>query len=133
MVIKINFNKYNILAIAVMLSLIWHLFWISAIKVVVMPNRTEPVRFSKVSFLGPILTKVTMDVRAEPRKQSFLEKRYLDCVDNSVWPEKIVPDSARLKFDNDKTLRIIEESRMTGLIDEVLGAAKMTPSYSAEE
>lgn len=70
-------SKYRILILAIAASFVWHVLWLSVIKVVAAPNSAQTVKFSKISFLGPILAKGSLEVRSEPQLRSILEKRYL--------------------------------------------------------
>jgi len=68
--------KKNILIIALVVSFVWHLFWISAVRVVTNPADIESTKFSKVFFLGPLLSRGLLDVRFAPRSPTFLEDRF---------------------------------------------------------
>ena len=70
-------SKHRILSYAILASLIWHLFWISALKVVISKPPQAAVKFGKVSFLGPILSRSAIELKISPRQRSLLEKRYL--------------------------------------------------------
>ena len=63
---------------AILISLVWHLFWISAVRIVYKADDTDRVKFSKVSFLGPIFEGRVANISAQPKERSFLEKRYLE-------------------------------------------------------
>jgi hypothetical protein len=72
-----RFLGYRILALAIGFSFAWHVFWLLTIKVVApSPAHSSEVRFSKVSFLGQIFSKVGMEVRSQPAERSLLERRY---------------------------------------------------------
>jgi hypothetical protein len=71
-----DLSGYRILMIAITVSLIWHVFWLSAIKIVSSQTPKSPVRFSKIAFLGPILSGLNMEVRASPASREMLEIRY---------------------------------------------------------
>lgn len=72
-----TFLKQNrIFFIAIVVSLIWHGFWLSTLTIVA-PVTKEHVKFSKVAFLGPILDRGVMEVRVKARERSFLENRYI--------------------------------------------------------
>ena len=67
--------KNKLLWSALVISGAWHLFWISTIRVVIVPANVEVVKFSKVSFLGSVMGGGSLEVRAEARPRSFLEER----------------------------------------------------------
>lgn len=71
------------------ISLGWHLFWISAVKVVASPVPAKTIKFGSVSFLGPMSSRSGMEFKLSPRHRSFLEKRYLSRLD-SVEPVRVV-------------------------------------------
>lgn len=75
--IKIKISKDRVFIYAILFSAIWHIFWISSVSVVVVPKAERKVKFSGVSFLGPILDKGILKVSVEPRERTVLEKRYL--------------------------------------------------------
>ena len=67
----------RVLLSAILFSAVWHLFWMSAFTVVVVPKDTKPPKFSSVSFLGPILEQSMLSVSSAAHERSTLEKRYL--------------------------------------------------------
>jgi hypothetical protein len=69
-------HRYGILALAIAASLAWHLFWISAVKVVPAKAGPAQAKYSKVSFLGQIFSKAGLGVREEGVTLSPAEKRY---------------------------------------------------------
>ena len=66
------------LVYAILFSAIWHIFWLSAFKVVVVPKVTKPVKFSSVAFLGQILDKSVLSVDVKPHERTERELAYLD-------------------------------------------------------
>ncbi|MDD5495630.1 MAG: hypothetical protein PHP46_00845 [Candidatus Omnitrophica bacterium] len=73
---KIKLDRIFVLAI--LFSVVWHLFWLTAVKVVITPGKMKQATFSRVSFLGPILERGAMEVRIERPQSSVLEKRYME-------------------------------------------------------
>ena len=67
----------RVLLSALVFSAVWHLFWISALTVVVAPKDAKPPKFSSVSFLGPILGESILKVSSAAHERSIPEKRYL--------------------------------------------------------
>lgn len=94
-------KKYRVLILALLFSAIWHILWLSAVSVVVVPKPEKMVRFSGVSFLGPILDKGAFKISVESRERTPAEKHYLDYIggipgnltDNATRDEyeKLVP------------------------------------------
>ena len=73
----------RVLLSALVFSAVWHLFWISALTVVVAPKDAKPPKFSSVSFLGPILGESILKVSSAAHERSIPEKRYLSEIENS--------------------------------------------------
>jgi len=86
-------KKYKILIAAIGISLGWHLFWISVVKVVASPIPAKTVRFGAVSFLGPMASRSGMEFKLSPKRRSFLEKRYLSRL-GAVEPARIITADA---------------------------------------
>ncbi len=57
------------LHLALLISFIWHLFWMSFITIVFLPGKFEPSRYSSVCFLGSIL-KSPVSTRSPVGEQS---------------------------------------------------------------
>ena len=55
----------KIFGIAILLSSLWHLFWISAVEIVVTPTINPGGDYQEVDFIGPILEKTAFDFMAE--------------------------------------------------------------------
>lgn len=70
--------KNRVLLSAIIFSAVWHLFWLSALTVTVVPKDTKPPQFSSVSFLGPILDQSISVVSSAIGERSREEKRYLN-------------------------------------------------------
>src|SRR3989338_790502 len=88
----------NPFVLALIFSFAWHIFWLSAVAVVVNPKETGPAKFSKISFLGPILGKGAISVRIEPRERSLLEKRYLKGVEGMVGSDRGTADKKEMEI-----------------------------------
>lgn len=123
---------YRIFAFAIAASLLWHLFWIFAVAIVSKPDSARQVKFSKVSFLGPLLGKSSMDLQARPKEPSFLENRYLGLVNN--LPEKTGPGMCVFmdKIDYTDDAYHLRDERMIAFIDDALSADTIRPSYEEE-
>ncbi len=126
-------SSYRILAIAILISLGWHLFWLSAVKIVSTSSAgTGRTKFSKVSFLGPILTKVSMEVRVQPAARSFLEKRFISAV------ERVCAEAARRLEAPDRrkagamTGSRLADVRLPRVIDETVSGRKLEPDFGAD-
>ena len=127
-------GPYGIFALAILLSLVWHIFWLSAINIVVMPNRTKAVKFSRVSFLGPLLTKGVMEITAKPKEQSFLEKRYVSSLDNVVYRQAALSKALYARYyEEGDGRRPSGAEKLKYLIDDSVSEPKLEPVYKAEE
>ena len=125
-------ESYGVFIIAILASLLWHLFWLSTISIVSNPDNTRPVKFSKVSFLGPLLGKGAMEFQARPKERSFLEKRYLKMVNSlPVRPEDGL-SLADGRYETENDLSRLRDETMIALIDDALGGEKLAPSYDEE-
>ena len=125
--IKLKISLPRIFILAIFLSFLWHIFWLSIIKVVVIPNRTEPVKFSKVSFLGPILERSAIELRVEPKDRSFLEKRYLSAI--KKLPSTETGTGKDLREEPNKDFDFLHDEKLSGLIDEAVGGPKLEPIW----
>ena len=119
--------KNKVLVAAIVFSVVWHIFWLSAFKVVVVPKVKMAVKFSNVSFLGPILERSVVSVDVKPRERTILEKNYLDytqaqpaVLGQSVARDGYVmpgPDTA-LSYGNDEELTALAVAAIdTGKIE----------------
>ena len=122
----IRMFKDRIFNISILISLTSHIFWLSIITVIVTPKETEPIKFSKISFLGPILERGALNVRIEPRERSLLEKRYLDNI------EKLFNYPAYQKGRYMRDVYIIKETGLTNLIEDAVSGPKMEPVFNEE-
>ncbi|MDP2928795.1 MAG: hypothetical protein Q8O01_01855 [Candidatus Omnitrophota bacterium] len=76
-------RRDRVLVSAILFSAIWHLFWLLALTVVVAPKDVRPLKFSSVSFLGPILEDNMLRVGVVVHERSIFEKRYLSEIKSS--------------------------------------------------
>jgi hypothetical protein len=114
--------RNRILIIAVAASLAWHVLWLSVCAIVA-PNVTQPVRFSRVAFLGPILERGVMEVRVTARERTFLENRYLDLIQRSApetTPLRRGPVTEDLQSD-------AFNARLVTIIDDTVSGSKLEP------
>ena len=120
---------WRIFALAILASLAWHLFWLSTIVIVAKPVNSGSVTFSKVSFLGPLLGKGSMELQARPKESSFLEMRYLGAAGRlSQEPGQAIKiDAYRYESGNDAYH--LRDERMITSIDDALIGEKPEPSY----
>ena len=125
-------RRDRVLLSALIFSAIWHLFWLSALTVVVVPKDTKPPKFSSVSFLGPILEQSMLDVSSAVHERSIPEKEYLSEIENSsaLIREKAGPD-AYTEAGLDAETDIFESDEMlTGLAISAIDGNKMEPGNS---
>ena len=125
-------RRDRVLLSAILFSAIWHLFWLSALTVVVVPKDTKPPKFSSVSFLGPILETSILEVSSAVHERSIPEKRYLSEIENSsaLIREKADPD-AYTEAGLDAETDIFESDEMlTGIAISAIDGNKMEPGNS---
>lgn len=114
-----------------LISLFWHLFWLSAIKIVTVPGATQPVKFSKVSFLGPILEHGAIELGLKPQDRSFLEKRYPLIMDSMLnWSEQTGPSGLEYGVPDD--IHFSGDDKLEILIGEAVRGNKLEPVYDTE-
>ena len=125
-------ESYRIFMFAILISLVWHLFWLSTITIVSKPEGASSLKFSKVSFLGPLLGNSTMELQARPKERSFLENRYADAVNHlSGNPE---PEFGLFadRYESGNDAYHLRDERLTASIDDALSGEKFEPSYEEE-
>jgi hypothetical protein len=121
------------LVIAVALSAAWHIFWLSAVTVTAVPKTKGVVRFSKVSFLGPILARKVLDVSIEPGERLFLEKRYLKYMEGVVaGPEWAISAPAPKVIIRGKDYFAMTDGMMKNLVKNGIIESEVEPSYGIE-
>ncbi len=122
----------RIFAIAITISLVWHLFWISTITIIAKPDKNAFVKFSKVSFLGPILGKGAMEVRARPKERSFLESRYMEAKAPAArdFEENMI--SGGRDYDGSPDRYNSRNESISMLIDGAVNAEKPQAGYGAD-
>jgi hypothetical protein len=127
-----RYKGYKIFALAMFASFLWHIFWLSAISIVSDPGRSGPVKFSKVSFLGPILGKSSTELQSRPKERSFLEMRYLGRVKQLPFEIKEAADMADDRYGEDADTRRFRDEGMVASIDDVLSRDKLEPAGDTE-
>ena len=94
---------------AVVISILWHLFWMSAIGIVVTPTVQSSNAYKEVDFLGPILEKTAFDLITEdvtPHAETLYAKSTLLIENIYLKPRgpereilrKVVLDTSQEKF-----------------------------------
>jgi hypothetical protein len=125
-------SSRRILILAIAVSLVWHLFWLSTVKIVSGPVRREAVKFSKVSFLGPILSGISMDLRAAPASRSFLERRYRAMTAAAFSRDGQPGMGAASKHDADAAPSKETVGGFSLAIDDAVSGEKLECDYPAE-
>ena len=113
-------NKIIVLAIGG--SLLWHLFWLSSITIVA-PTVRVPVRFSRVSFLGPVMGQGMTEVRMGPREWTLLEARHLRRLGSVSSPAAGTPERSATGAGTSAVV----EKRLISLVDTAVSGEKITP------
>lgn len=116
-------KKYKILMAAIGISLGWHLFWISAINVVASPVPFKVIKFGKVSFLGPMASRSSMEFKLSPKNRSFLEKRYMSRLDAVTRGKVTLADLEYADYEPESNV----ESGITGFIANAVAGSKAEP------
>jgi len=122
----------KIFALALLASLLWHLFWLSTINIVSRPDNERPVRFSKVSFLGPLLGKGAMELQVRPKERTFFESRYLKAAGGLSERTAARGYPAAARYEGDVDTGRFGDERPAAAIDKAPGGEKLEPSYAEE-
>jgi hypothetical protein len=121
----------RILVLAILFSLAWHIFWLSMVKVVAAPVKAPQAGFSKVSFLGRILTRVGMEVMARQAERSLLERRYSAAFSRAGRPaERMAPPV--VKYEGRTGPNRDTDGKIAYMIDAAVSGAKVEPDYGSE-
>lgn len=105
-------KKDHILISAVLFSAMWHIFWLSAFTIAAVPKVEKTVKFSNVSFLGPILEKGVLNVNIKARERTSLENSYLASIatqsalggENPLYDDHVLPPLDIISRGNDEKL-----------------------------
>lgn len=122
----------RILVAAIAISLFWHFFWMFGVKVIIAPKNSGTVKFSKVSFLGPILERGALEVRMATSERSIIEKRYLAMIGSAA---PVLKDEIELPEANDvleTDIHSASASSFSAMAREALSASKLEPDYEME-
>lgn len=131
--VRDRLSKNRILIIAVAVSIVLHIFWLSVVKVVFVPSKTRSGKFSKVSFIGPILESGMFEVRIEPRQRDFLERRYLKSVEGlPAAPSEAWMQNPYTRGSADTQFTRINDAQLTELIADAVSGPKLEPDYGSE-
>jgi len=125
-------DTYRIFALSILASLLWHLFWLSTIVIVSRPDGAIPIKFSRVSFLGPLLGKGSMVLQARPKESSFLEKRRFETIGRLPKQPGTAANPAIDRYEGGDDIYHLRDERMVASIDDALSGAKFEPSYDEE-
>lgn len=109
---KIDVSKNKVLISAILFSAMWHIFWLSAFTVAVVPKVKKTVKFSNVSFLGPILEKGVLSVNVKTHERTSLENSYLASIgtraalkgERPLYDDHVLPPLDMVSYGNDEKL-----------------------------
>ena len=123
-----SMRRDRVLVSAILFSAIWHLFWLSALTVVVVPKDAMPLKFSSVSFLGPILEENMLKMSVVVHERSVPEKRYLsDIEDPSLLTEEKADSDLYAEAGSDAEIDPESEKTITGLAILAIDGNKLEP------
>lgn len=111
---------------SILISLAVHLFWLSAIKVVAVMKETRPIKFSKVSFLGPIPERGVLEVGIGPRERTFLEERVFEKSHTLITISASRPQGLDRQAE-DVNDHMLHDKKLTGFIENALDSSKLQP------
>ncbi len=133
MIRNINSSEFRIFVIAIAASIMLHLFWISAVKIVTGPSKDGCVKFSKVSFLGPASGGGgLLEFKVAPKSISFLEKRYRQKVIKMPISDVKSPGVSYGRAEEKGAPAHPNDNAMAHLIEDALGTSKPEPTHPAD-
>jgi hypothetical protein len=127
---KIRFDR--IMLAAIIISAAWHLFCMFAVTVVIAPKNSGSVKFSKVSFLGPILDRGALEVRVAQGERTFLEKRYLAQIGKTAPVIDNVPYEAQHLDLIEHDIHAANGEKIMAAVKDAVSASKLEPDYGIE-
>lgn len=126
MLFKFSIGKDKIFILALAASLLWHIFWLSAVTITA-PKEAGVLRFSKVSFLGPLPGRFRAEARFVPRERSFLERRYITHV-YGISGANGAPADIRESYKSGKAY----DGKLLGFLEETLSGSKLEPPAASD-
>lgn len=121
--LKKRFFQDPVFIVAILVSAIWHIFWLSIVSVSTVPREIDSIRFSKVSFLGPMPASRALEMRVEPGSRSLPEKRFFKFIENLTPPDEFLQKTGH---DIDAPYKE-EDGVFTSLVKDSLAASKLEP------
>lgn len=121
--VKLPEIRDKVLMAAIAVSLVWHVLWLSAIKIVLAPPEAAPNKFSRVSFFGPISTRGTIEARLARGEPSFLDERYMAALGMPAVPGSGSADRSAISAGEGGDV----ERGMSVFIEKSLEGEKLSP------
>ena len=128
---RILSHKYGIFITAILISIACHIFWLSSVKIIAASPKKQSVKFSKVSFLGPILERGAIELSVQPKDRALLEKRYLSTVGKLRQKGK-EPDKMPMHYGGEDGMNAHDGGRLAPYIEDALSTAKLEPEGGME-
>ena len=120
--------KNRIFYLSILLSVAAHLFWLSAVKVVATKEARQRIKFSQISFLGPLTEKASaLEVGIALRERTFLEKRNLIMAQGAFTAVRSAIYAAGRRTQEQEKARPFGDRKMTPFIEEALSGSKLEP------
>ena len=122
---NIFFHKDKLFLGAIVISLAWHLFWISVLNVTVSGSGSGSVKYSKVYFLGPLIDRGPLQTGFVARERGYLEKRAFE---RSRYQDPVtgLKNTAYVKPPDEYGARFQKE--MAGFISDAIEGSKLSSS-----
>ena len=130
------FKKDTSFIMAIAVSVLLHLFWLSIVAVVA-PKEPRPIKFSRVSFLGPIAKEAfAPDLGISLPERSPLEKKYLSALKEgtavAVTPGKQPARLQEMAEASRKERSRAVDTMLTGLIETALSGQRLEPLHGSD-
>lgn len=116
-------KRFNV---AIAISALWHLFWMSIIRVGLLPTEISVAKFPAVVFLGPILEESAFEVGIEKElTSSSSDKRRANSLDS-----RFTRIDLPRRTDFEETVPLVQPEKSTILPGDISEEIKDIPKYS---
>jgi len=120
--------KNRVFYLSILLSVAAHLFWLSVVKVVATKEVRQRIKFSQISFLGPLTEKTSaLEVGISLGERTFLEKRNLKIAQGAFPAVRPAIYAVDRQIQGQEKAWPLGDRKMTPFIEEALSGSKLEP------
>lgn len=116
------------LTIALAVSGLAHLFWMSVINVVIVPDTARSVKFSRVYFLKPAISVGAVELKVADRQKPLAERRLYSGHTGAIPAEAELSGAAYFS----KNFYALDEGEICRMVVESVSSPKSLPPRSFE-